>query len=236
MAFQHHFLRGLIAFLAVVAVVFGFLIWRGFNGIERIKEKAVAGDAQAQYTLAVAYDNGKGIEQDLAKAVSWYRRAATQGHLRAQHNLGISYENGDGVEKDILEALKWYQQAAAQGDASSQYNIGLLYSFGQGPIRRNDVEALQWFRLAAEQGHAKAQSNLGAIYALGLGTDKDLIQAYKWFTLSAAAFPPGEDREQELGNGDKAAASLAPAQLELAKKLIEEWAPTPGEKKAQDGG
>ena len=222
---QHKLLRGLIGLLVLAALGLGGLLWFDMGGIEGLVKKAKNGDAKAQYALAVVFDTGEELEEDDTKAVAWYRRAAEQGHMHAQHNLGISYENGEGVERDIAEAMNWYQLAAAQGNPSSQYNLGLLYSLGRGPIQQSDREALQWFRLAAEQGHAKAQSNLGAMHALGLGTQTNLIQAYKWVTLAAQSFPPGEDRKQEMKNLTKASEEMVPAQIELAKKLADEWKP-----------
>ena len=35
------------------------------------------------------YANGRGVPEDDAQAVSWYRKAAQQGHVKAQLNLGV---------------------------------------------------------------------------------------------------------------------------------------------------
>ena len=52
------------------------------------------------------YANGKGVPQDYAEAVKWYRRAAEQGDAYAQNNLGLMYANGKGVPQDYAEAVK----------------------------------------------------------------------------------------------------------------------------------
>ena len=54
-------------------------------------------NAQAQYNLGVMYDEGRGVRQDDAEAVRWYRQAAEQGYAAAQYNLGAMYANGRGV-------------------------------------------------------------------------------------------------------------------------------------------
>ncbi|MEP6880280.1 MAG: caspase family protein, partial [Nitrosospira sp.] len=46
---------------------------------EETSRKAEQGNADAQYNLGVIYRNGKGVPQDDAKAVEWYRKAAAQG-------------------------------------------------------------------------------------------------------------------------------------------------------------
>ena len=46
------------------------------------------------------YANGKGVVQDEAEAVRWFRLAAEQGHVVAQYDLGCSYRDGRGVAQD----------------------------------------------------------------------------------------------------------------------------------------
>ena len=77
---------------------------------------AELGDAEAQYNLGVLYDEGAGVEKDLASAAGWYRKAAEQGFMDAQTNLGIMYVHGQGVPRDYREAMRWFQRAASQGD------------------------------------------------------------------------------------------------------------------------
>ena len=38
------------------------------------------------------YFNGRGVAQDDAEAVAWYRRGAEQGFANAQYNLGVMYD------------------------------------------------------------------------------------------------------------------------------------------------
>ena len=77
---------------------------------------AELGDAEAQFNLGVMYDEGAGIDQDLVKAASWYRKAADQGFVDAQTNLGMMYYEGQGIPRDHAEAAKWFKRAASQGD------------------------------------------------------------------------------------------------------------------------
>ena len=83
------------------------------NAYALCSASAEQGDADAQNKLGVMYDNGEGVAQDYAVAVSWYRKAADQGNARAQSNLGLMYANGDGVAQDYVQAHKWLNLAAA---------------------------------------------------------------------------------------------------------------------------
>ena len=38
------------------------------------------------------YATGRGVPQDLAEAVRWYRRAVLYGYVTAQHILGLMYQ------------------------------------------------------------------------------------------------------------------------------------------------
>ena len=43
------------------------------------RKAAEQGHADAQYHLAVSYDDGEGVPQDFKQAVYWYTQAANQG-------------------------------------------------------------------------------------------------------------------------------------------------------------
>jgi hypothetical protein len=51
--------------------------------------QANQGNAIAQTNLGVLYRDGKGVPQDYAEALRWYRKAADQGNAIAQTNLGM---------------------------------------------------------------------------------------------------------------------------------------------------
>ena len=50
------------------------------------------------------YFHGKGVPQDYAEAVKWFRLAADQGDAGAQSILGVMYDEGHGVPQDYAEA------------------------------------------------------------------------------------------------------------------------------------
>ncbi len=58
------------------------------------------------------YDEGKGVPQNTAEAIKWYRLAADLGSGRAMASLGLKYQYGDGVPKDFLIAHMWFDLAA----------------------------------------------------------------------------------------------------------------------------
>ena len=87
---------------------------------------AEAGDAGAQYRLAVDHFLGTHPRANDGRALYWYRRAAEQGHVPAQLLLGQMYESGWGVASDRAEAVRWYRRAAASGDSLAADKLRVL--------------------------------------------------------------------------------------------------------------
>ena len=59
------------------------------------------------------YAHGRGVPQDDATAVRWYRLAAEQEHAGGQYNLGWMYQNGRGVPQDEGAAYMWFSIAVS---------------------------------------------------------------------------------------------------------------------------
>src|SRR5262245_21375918 len=72
----------------------------------QLLKTAEAGDARAQLELARAYEDGKGVAQDDARAVEWFRKSAEQGNAQAQNSLGVMFALGRGVPRDREEAVR----------------------------------------------------------------------------------------------------------------------------------
>ena len=119
---------------------------------------AEAGDAEAQYNLAILYRGGHGVAKDLQKSHQWFLRAAEQGIAAAQYHLGYMYDTGEGVEQSDRYAFLWYRKAAEQGNPQAQTNLGVLYANGSG-VAQDLKLAYVWFNLAAAQGYAPAFEN-----------------------------------------------------------------------------
>lgn len=177
--------------------------------IERLRNKAEKGDAQAQADLGLAYEKGDGLTQDWNEAIRWYLKAAEQGHPWAQTQLGICYYFGNGVEQSYTEAVKWYREAAMQGQAAGQFNLGFMCYNGIG-IELDEAEAAKWFQLSADQGFSFAQNSLAICYERGEGVEKDLAKALELYRKSA---------EQ----GNSAAQENLGLCYEFSKGIAQDW-------------
>jgi hypothetical protein len=125
------------------------------------RRAAESGDARAQYNLALAYGDGRGLAQDFAASATWCRRAAEQGYSDAQLLLGLLYRRGQGVRPDNSEALKWTLRAADQGHAMAQHTLAaLVYDVF---ADREDcidvyVEAYMWSSIANKKLWGESQA------------------------------------------------------------------------------
>lgn len=190
-------------------------------GPEALRLAAQEGDPKALFEIGNRYAEGRGVEQDMAVAASWYEAAADQGLAPAQYRTGNMYEKGIGVERDVAKAKTWYQLAATQGNASAMHNLAVLFAMGAGGTPDNE-SAARWFLEAAELGVRDSQYNLGILAAKGIGMKQDLVEAYKWFDLVAAA---GD--KDAAAKRDEIAEALGPEQLEKARATAELWQARP---------
>jgi uncharacterized protein len=84
--------------------------------------------------LAFAYTEGRGVRENDAEALKWFRRAADQGNASAQCKAGFMYLVGRGTTQDDNEAVKYFQMSADQGNADGQYLLGIMFRTGKGVI------------------------------------------------------------------------------------------------------
>jgi uncharacterized protein len=116
---------------------------------------AQAGDADAQFNLAQAYKLGRGVPQDMAQAIAWYERAASQGHIQAEDNLGlVLYETGRRSD-----ALSWLERSAARGEPRAQYVLAAELFNGQ-ITTRDWVRAYALMKRSSDAGLQRAAAAL----------------------------------------------------------------------------
>ncbi len=154
--------NGIVDAMVDLADIYSIGWW--FGNVEINKSKAVSllrqaadkGNPRAMKNLGVCYENGDGVDKDIAKAVELYQRATDMGNAAAMCNLGVCYKNGDGVEKDIAKAVELYQRAADKGLAHAMSNLGVCYMNGAG-VEKDIAKAEMWVRKAIDCGLVEAK-------------------------------------------------------------------------------
>lgn len=99
-------LRGLASVVNATTMVY-------HQSTDALKERAHAGDPQAEYELAMRYQNGAyDVTTDDAKALKWLLSAANHGNLLAMRTLAHVYNQGElGVSRDPQQGAYWLQRA-----------------------------------------------------------------------------------------------------------------------------
>lgn len=144
--------------------------------------------AEACDLVGVIYYNGDGVDQDYAKAMEWYSKAADLGNASAMIWIGYMYYFGEGVEVDYAKAMEWYSKAADLGNASAMNNIGVLYHDGLG-VDQDYAKAMEWFLKSVDAGNTDyaLMNNIAQMYEYGFGVPVDYAKAKEWRDKAKAA-------------------------------------------------
>lgn len=151
------------------------------------------GHAEAGYRAALCYEFGWGSRIDAAKAVQFYRQAASKSHPGAMLRLARACLAGDmGLGKRYREGIKWLQRAVETADFqynAAPYELGVLHETGFGDdVFIDQSYAAQLFTKSAELGHAGASYRLGDAYEHGkLNCPRDPALSIHFYTGAAQA-------------------------------------------------
>ncbi|KAK2773227.1 hypothetical protein FQN52_006017 [Onygenales sp. PD_12] len=149
------------------------------------------GHAEAGYRAALCYEFGWGSRQDGAKAVQFYRQAASKNHPGAMLRLGQACLAGDmGLVKRYREGITWLKRAAESADQqynSAPYELGVLHETGYGDdVFQDESYAAQLFTKSAGLDHPEANYRLGDAYEHGkLSCPIDPALSVHFYTCAA---------------------------------------------------
>ncbi|SDY27980.1 hypothetical protein SAMN05421754_100566 [Nitrosomonas sp. Nm58] len=138
----------------------------------------------AQFTLALFYQQGWGMEKDEALACRWHGEAAKGGIPAASHFFAQCLQEGIHRPVDYKAAIHWYQQAADLGHTLSLCAIGELAMQGKG-MEKDPQKALEYCERAAAAGSVPAQLQMGGFYLEGDQSIRDPQKAAIWFGYAA---------------------------------------------------
>lgn len=154
--------------------------------LEYAQKSATQNNGDGLWTLALAYEHGRGVEQDVDKAIECYRKGAELGHAPSQHSLACYYFRGDVLEEDQEKAFALCMKAAEQGYGLAMRDIGRAYQFGNG-VEDDMSLAIKWYEKALE-----------------VINDPELEQKVAVFKMmeESGSFAEDFDEEDDEGDGD----------------------------------
>ncbi|KAF9351654.1 hypothetical protein BGX34_000429 [Mortierella sp. NVP85] len=149
------------------------------------------GHPDAAYRTGRCYDEGLGTRKDSARAVQFYRKAASANHPGAMWRLGVVTLYGElGVTASPRDGVKWLKrssQAATPEFPFALYELAQLHERGIENIVFVDPEySISLYSQAAELGHAPSAFRLGECWEYGkLGCKQDPRLSIHYYTLAA---------------------------------------------------
>lgn len=157
---------------------------------------AKTGHPQAAYRVAVCcelgQEEGGGTRRDHAKAVQFYKRAATLGDGPAMFKMGMILLKGLlGQQPNRREGISWLKRAAERADEENPHalhELAMLYETAQSTdvLIRDEAYAFTLFTQAANLGYKYSQHRLGSAYEYGtLGCQIDPRQSISWYSRAA---------------------------------------------------
>ena len=146
-----------------------------------LKERALAGDAEAQFRYGIALIESDNNDRD--EIIHWLTKAADQNYFRAQTNLGIIYYFGDLGEQSYEKSYQFFKEAADNGDPSAMYYLGISLQSGHG-IQTDPEKGLEYLLIAVKLGCLMLNC-LPLIIRKRDWRKKRSIQAVSWYAYAA---------------------------------------------------
>ncbi|MDP1818121.1 MAG: caspase family protein [Leadbetterella sp.] len=133
-------------------------------------------------SLAIIYEEGRGVESDIIKANSWRKKAADQGDAYSQAYIAELYRFGKGgFNKDQKKAFEYYSKSAEMKCAEGLAGLSDLYFEGE-YVQKNYEKAFQLCLESAKLGSTMGMNNVGWMYELGYGVQRNLDSAKFWYS------------------------------------------------------
>jgi TPR repeat protein len=131
-------------------------------GPQMVKQRAAAGDRDAQYCLGyllVGKAGGVGVRLGAGgrspqsdEGMALLEKAAGQGHVHAMYAVGsIHY-----LWKEHEQAVAWSTKAAEAGLPEAMFSLGCCLANGEGAAAPDHQAGMGWFRRATDAGHGGA--------------------------------------------------------------------------------
>lgn len=115
-------------------------------------EACDAGDATSCGLLALMYELGQGVTQDLDKAVGFHERACDGGVGDACNHLGVLYLGGEAAAQRPELAFAAFDRACGAKHLAGCVNLGMLYRDGRG-VEADFSRAQSLFQETCLEGH-----------------------------------------------------------------------------------
>lgn len=200
---------------------------RGSEGVNYAKaiywlEKASAlGNAEAEYFLGTIYDDENAAYYDKDKASEWYAKAFANGYCKVNAFDTVVSPRMDGM--DVYFGLEGedLEKVLSLWENDDYSTLGKMYLNGE-IVKQNINKGLDCLEKAAYKNHDKT---VGDLYYFGDcdGILKNLVLAYKWYSVAHCWNKNESDREVILIQLERVKSEMTAEQLESARRITSDY-------------
>ncbi len=142
-------------------------------------------DLTSCHELGKKYAAGDGTEKNMSMAYAYFQKAAELGNPESFCSLGNMQRMGVGTEKNSENSIQSFKTAAEMKAPCGMRFLGELTLGGNG-IEKNNEKGFALIKECAELGDAECRYDVAVLYQNGIGTEKNILEAVKWYKLSAS--------------------------------------------------
>jgi TPR repeat protein len=170
------------------------------KAVELLTDAWEADIADAGHALATMYYHGVCTDKNIGKARELATQAAQEGYILAERMLGRAYWGREWEKlypRDMNKAVLWLSKAGNAGDRQSAANLAYIYREGLG-VKTDENKSFLWLKKAVFAKYTEAKgigfTSLAEYYEKGMGTEVNLVKAYKYYDLTGTAGVEGKQR------------------------------------------
>ena len=151
---------------------------------DELKQRAEAGDAEAQYEYAMWWLANPRAPKHRAYHLLWLRNAMLQDHRDATFLMAEHFRTRQ-ARTDPDQAAKLYEKADALGHPEAKGRLGVMIHGGMGPFEPDVPRALELFEQGSAQGDGMSSYLLGLAHQNGKHVPQDGDKALAYMRKGA---------------------------------------------------
>ncbi|KAK8899133.1 hypothetical protein M9Y10_001434 [Tritrichomonas musculus] len=109
---------------------------------------------ESHFHVGFLYHEWKYVDQEIEKAVHYYKEGSSLNDQHAKNNLGIIYKNGfhDKIQPKIGLAIEYFEEAISQkSDGVAMYNLSNIYIYDE-RVNQNIDKSIEMLIKSSNQG------------------------------------------------------------------------------------
>ncbi|MDE6792342.1 MAG: hypothetical protein K2J48_04595, partial [Muribaculaceae bacterium] len=164
---------------------------KNFQKAANLFERAASlGNVDAMFNIALLYEHGDRIPQNIYKALMWYRAAAEKGDAKSMVNLGSLLEDGPEEIQNHKEAFQWFLKAAESGYTVAWNEVAHCYRYGIGVEQSVDSAYENYLKATEMENPSMTYFNIYLLFADGKACEPNMENAVPWLIKAAELKEP----------------------------------------------